>query len=65
MSNTNKADPDKPSKQELVQQSLDYHAKPVAGKIATAITKPCASQHDLAMAYTPGVAEPEIGRAHV
>jgi len=42
----------------FIQQSLDYHAKPVAGKIATAITKPCASQEDLSMAYTPGVAEP-------
>ncbi len=45
-------------KKDFLQQSLDYHAKPVAGKIATAITKPCASQHDLSMAYTPGVAEP-------
>ncbi len=42
----------------LKQQALDYHAKPVPGKIATAITKPCDSQHDLSMAYTPGVAEP-------
>ncbi len=43
---------------DFLQRSLDYHAKPVAGKIATAITKPCASQEDLSMAYTPGVAEP-------
>ncbi len=49
MSDTNK---------DFLQRSLDYHAKPVAGKIATAITKPCASQEDLSMAYTPGVAEP-------
>ncbi len=42
----------------LKQQALDYHANPVPGKIATAITKPCDSQHDLSMAYTPGVAEP-------
>ena len=40
------------------QQALDYHAKPVPGKIATAITKPCVSQLDLSLAYTPGVAEP-------
>ncbi len=43
---------------DFLQRSLDYHAKPVAGKIATAISKPCASQEDLSMAYTPGVAEP-------
>ncbi len=40
------------------QQALDYHAKPKPGKIATEITKPCASQLDLSLAYTPGVAEP-------
>jgi malate dehydrogenase (oxaloacetate-decarboxylating)(NADP+) len=40
------------------QQALDYHAKPVPGKIATAIIKPCVSQLDLSLAYTPGVAEP-------
>ena len=40
------------------QQALDYHAKPTPGKIATAITKPCVSQLDLSLAYTPGVAEP-------
>ncbi len=43
---------------DFLQRSLDYHAKPIAGKIATAITKPCATQEDLSMAYTPGVAEP-------
>jgi len=58
MSITNKPDADKLSRQALIQQSLDYHAKPIAGKTATAITKPCSTQHDLAMAYTPGVAEP-------
>ena len=40
------------------QQALDYHAKPKPGKIATEITKPCATQQDLSLAYTPGVAEP-------
>ncbi|MGB5396560.1 MAG: malic enzyme-like NAD(P)-binding protein [Gammaproteobacteria bacterium] len=40
------------------QKALDYHASPKPGKIATAITKPCASQLDLSLAYTPGVAEP-------
>jgi malate dehydrogenase (oxaloacetate-decarboxylating)(NADP+) len=40
------------------QQALDYHARPKPGKIATEITKPCATQQDLSLAYTPGVAEP-------
>ncbi len=42
----------------LKQAALDYHAYPTPGKIALAITKPCATQDDLALAYTPGVAEP-------
>ncbi len=48
----------------LRQDALRYHAEPRPGKIATAITKPCASQRDLSLAYTPGVAEPvrEIAR---
>jgi len=40
------------------QQALDYHSQPKPGKIATAITKPCETQHDLSLAYTPGVADP-------
>ena len=40
------------------QQALDYHALPKPGKIATKITKPCETQLDLSLAYTPGVAEP-------
>jgi malate dehydrogenase (oxaloacetate-decarboxylating)(NADP+) len=42
----------------LNQAALDYHAKPVPGKIATCLTKPTATQQDLALAYSPGVAEP-------
>ncbi|RMD78684.1 MAG: malate dehydrogenase [Gammaproteobacteria bacterium] len=38
--------------------ALDYHALPEPGKVALAVTKPCATQEDLALAYTPGVAEP-------
>ena len=41
-----------------IQQALDYHAKPVAGKISVWPTKPCDTQQELALAYTPGVAEP-------
>ncbi|SCZ66176.1 malic enzyme-like NAD(P)-binding protein [Thiohalomonas denitrificans] len=40
------------------QQALDYHAQPVPGKIATAVTKPCETQRELSLAYTPGVAVP-------
>ncbi|MCK5263229.1 MAG: malate dehydrogenase [Gammaproteobacteria bacterium] len=40
------------------QQALDYHSLPKPGKIGTAITKPCVTQHDLSLAYTPGVADP-------
>ncbi len=40
------------------QQALDFHAKPVAGKLAMAPTKPMATQRDLSLAYSPGVAVP-------
>ncbi len=40
------------------QAALDYHALPRPGKIAIEVTKPCETQEDLALAYTPGVAEP-------
>ncbi len=40
------------------QEALDYHAGGRPGKIQIAITKPCKTQRDLSLAYTPGVAEP-------
>lgn len=40
------------------QEALDYHQFPQAGKISVETTKPVASQKDLALAYTPGVAVP-------
>ena len=40
------------------QQALDYHALPTPGKISIEITKPAESVTDLALAYSPGVAEP-------
>jgi malate dehydrogenase (oxaloacetate-decarboxylating)(NADP+) len=40
------------------QAALDYHAGSPPGKIAISITKPCSTQADLGLAYTPGVAEP-------
>ena len=45
-------------KDKLKQAALAYHAQDPQGKIAIAVTKPCASQLDLSLAYTPGVAEP-------
>jgi malate dehydrogenase (oxaloacetate-decarboxylating)(NADP+) len=42
----------------LREETLRYHATGRPGKIAIQITKPCATQHDLSLAYTPGVAEP-------
>ncbi len=44
--------------EELKQAALHYHAHPVAGKTATALTKACDTQDDLSLAYTPGVAAP-------
>jgi len=40
------------------QQALDYHAQPTPGKLSIHITKPTETQNDLALAYSPGVAEP-------
>jgi malate dehydrogenase (oxaloacetate-decarboxylating)(NADP+) len=40
------------------QDALDYHASGRPGKIEVIPTKPYASQRDLSLAYSPGVAEP-------
>ena len=40
------------------QDALDYHSQGRKGKIEVVSTKPCATQRDLSLAYTPGVAEP-------
>ena len=45
-------------KKEMKQAALDYHALPKPGKTAVVPTKPCETQYDLSLAYTPGVAEP-------
>jgi len=39
-------------------ESLAYHAQLPAGKISVQPTKPCSTQRDLSLAYTPGVAKP-------
>ncbi|QJR81460.1 malate dehydrogenase [Alteromonas pelagimontana] len=40
------------------QRALDYHAYPTPGKIRVELSKPADSVDDLALAYSPGVAEP-------
>lgn len=39
-------------------EALSYHAKPTPGKIKVVPTKKYATQRDLSLAYSPGVAEP-------
>jgi malate dehydrogenase (oxaloacetate-decarboxylating)(NADP+) len=39
-------------------EALHYHEFPIPGKVAIRPTKPTATQSDLGLAYTPGVAEP-------
>src|SRR5213592_4001127 len=39
-------------------EALEYHSKDRPGKIEVVPTKPTATQRDLALAYTPGVAKP-------
>ncbi len=40
------------------EEALEYHSSGRKGKIEVIITKPCVTQRDLSLAYTPGVAEP-------
>ena len=54
---------DSPAKPEdkralLRQAALEYHQFPTPGKIAIQPTKQLSNQHDLALAYSPGVAAP-------
>ncbi|ALM08909.1 malic enzyme [Sediminicola sp. YIK13] len=46
------------SKEKRRREALVYHAKPQPGKIKIVPTKPYATQRDLGLAYSPGVAEP-------
>ncbi|QCI15050.1 malate dehydrogenase [Pseudomonas putida] len=49
---------------DLKTAALEYHAQPRPGKLSVELSKPTATARDLALAYSPGVAEPvrEIGR---
>jgi malate dehydrogenase (oxaloacetate-decarboxylating)(NADP+) len=40
------------------EEALEYHSTTPAGKVSITPTKPCRTQRDLSLAYTPGVAVP-------
>jgi malate dehydrogenase (oxaloacetate-decarboxylating)(NADP+) len=40
------------------EEALAYHSDPPAGKVSITPTKPCRTQRDLSLAYSPGVAVP-------
>jgi malate dehydrogenase (oxaloacetate-decarboxylating)(NADP+) len=42
----------------LREDALEYHSRRPPGKLEITPTKPCLTQRDLSLAYTPGVAEP-------
>src|SRR5512135_2930536 len=42
------------------QEALDYHCGARPGKIEVTPSKPCRTQRDLSLAYTPGVAQPSM-----
>ncbi len=47
------------SQEEILRnKALEYHANPIPGKIEIALTKAAETAEDLALAYSPGVAEP-------
>jgi len=41
-----------------LEEALEYHSRARTGKIEVIATKPCVTQRDLSLAYSPGVAEP-------
>ena len=50
--------PSEEKRADLRRAALDYHEFPVPGKIAIAPTKQLVNQHELSLAYSPGVAAP-------
>lgn len=44
--------------EQFKEKALEYHSHPKPGKLSVTLTKPTETQADLALAYTPGVAEP-------
>jgi malate dehydrogenase (oxaloacetate-decarboxylating)(NADP+) len=49
--------------EDVRDRALEYHRLPTPGKIAIVATKPLATQRDLALAYSPGVAEASLAIA--
>src|ERR1700761_874344 len=45
------------------EEALNFHRLPTPGGIAIAATKPMATQRDLSLAYSPGVAVPVLAIA--
>src|ERR1700749_4329228 len=45
------------------EEALAFHRYPTPGKIAVTATKPMATQRDLSLAYSPGVAVPVLAIA--
>ena len=58
MPDKNTKDPRAAARAELRRAALEYHEFPTPGKVAIHATKQLVNQHDLALAYTPGVAAP-------
>ena len=48
------------SQASLKKKALDYHRLPKPGKLEVVSSKPCTTQADLSLAYTPGVAQPVL-----
>jgi len=46
------------AREQLRRAALDYHEFPIPGKVAIQATKQLLNQHDLSLAYSPGVAAP-------
>ena len=49
--------------EDLRESALEYHRHPTPGKLAVVATKPMSTQHDLALAYSPGVAAASLAIA--
>ena len=47
-----------PAQAALRDAARNYHRQPTRGKVAVVPTKPLSNQHDLSLAYSPGVAYP-------
>jgi malate dehydrogenase (oxaloacetate-decarboxylating)(NADP+) len=58
MSNSAENENEKERDEDIKKAALEYHSVGRKGKIEVVPTKPCLTQWDLSLAYSPGVAEP-------